>query len=138
MIKKKQSKQFRNVQVEIYVGEAGSGKTRKAIEEAGDDYYILDQSERVWFDGYDYEKTLIIDDFYGWIKYGQLLRILDGHQYRCEIKGGFKYAAWTKVIITSNAQPNEWYQKGLTPALQRRISNITRFDTASRKPSARS
>lgn len=115
---------WRDVTVLVYYGAAGSGKTRKAIEESKDDFFILDQGERVWFDGYRGQDTLILDDFYGWIKYGQLLRMLDGHPYRCEIKGGFRVAAWTRVIITSNRHPSEWYSQGLTAALERRITNI--------------
>lgn len=118
---------WRSLQVLVYYGDSGTGKTRKAIEDAGDEYYILDQADRLWFDGYHGDKTLIIDDFYGWIKYGMLLRILDGHPYRCEIKGGFTPAAWTRVVITSNKHPNEWYATGITPALRRRIHSVLRF-----------
>lgn len=124
---RERSKVFRSVEVLVYYGDAGTGKTRKSVEE-NPVHYILDQGERLWFDGYYGEPTLIIDDFYGWIKYGQLLRILDGYQYRCEIKGGFTYAMWTKVVVTSNKHPREWYSQGLTPALARRISSIVHFD----------
>lgn len=119
--------EFREVRVDVYWGDAGTGKTRKAVEDTSPNYFILEQGERVWFDGYEGEDTLIIDDFYGWIKYGQLLRILDGYVYRAEIKGGFTYAAWTRVIITSNKEPEQWYAHGLTPALSRRITNTIKF-----------
>lgn len=115
---------WREVTVVVLHGPAGSGKTKRAVQEGGDDFFILDQGERVWFDGYSGQSTLIVDDFYGWVKYGQLLRILDGHPYRCEVKGSFVQAAWTKVFITSNKPPEEWYANGLTPALSRRISEI--------------
>ena len=117
------SKKFRKVNVTVITGEPGTGKTKLATK--GEDWFILDQSERVWFDGYNYEKTLIIDDFYGWIKWGQLLRILDGHQYRAEIKGGFKYAAWENVIITSNQSHKQWYNRDDIAALERRITSYT-------------
>lgn len=126
-----ESQVFRELRVSVYYGTAGTGKTRRAVEESTDGgYFILDQGDRVWFDGYESQDTLIIDDFYGWIKYGMLLRILDGYQYRAEVKGGFIYARWTKVIITSNDHPDRWYQKFLdhggvmSPALARRINVI--------------
>lgn len=119
---------WRPLTVLVYYGEAGTGKTRQAIEESDSDFFILDQGERVWFDGYYGQSVLIIDDFYGWIKYGQLLRMLDGHPYRCEIKGGFVMAAWTRVVLTSNKHPREWYSNGLTPALERRITEIKHFE----------
>lgn len=124
---KERAKEFRNLEVLVYYGDAGSGKTRAAFAHS-DSYYCLDQGERVWFDGYESETTLIIDDFYGWIKYGMLLRILDGHMLRCEIKGGFTYALWTTVIITSNKHPRQWYGQGLTPALERRLTSIRSFE----------
>lgn len=120
------SREFRMLEVHVYYGEAGTGKTRAAVD-GSDDYYILDQGERVWFDGYEGESLLIIDDFYGWIKYGMLLRILDGYQLRLEIKGGFTYALWKRVIITSNKPPEEWYAHGMTPALARRITKRVHF-----------
>lgn len=118
---------WRDLSVHVYWGESGTGKTREALSGDPLDTYILDQGERVWFDGYCSQSILVIDDFYGWIKYGMLLRILDGHPYRAEIKGGFVYAAWTKVVITSNKPPEHWYTQGLTPALSRRINEIKEF-----------
>lgn len=115
---------WRNVSVSVYYGPPGSGKTRRALEEAKDSVFILDQGERVWFDGYRGQSTLVIDDFYGWIKYGQLLRVLDGHPYRCEIKGGFTIAQWVRVVITSNKHPREWYSQGMSGALERRLTEI--------------
>lgn len=123
-MQQERARPFRKLTVMVYHGLAGVGKTRRAIDESGGDFYILDQGERVWFDGYDGQGTLIIDDFYGWIKYGQLLRILDGYPYRCEIKGSFTWALWTKVFITSNKAPDTWYSAGLTEALARRITSI--------------
>ncbi|QMW68952.1 replication-associated protein [Crucivirus-482] len=126
-VQQARNRSWREVTCLVYFGASGAGKTRRAIEESKQDFYILDQGERVWFDGYGGESTLIIDDFYGWIKYGMLLRILDGHPYRGEIKGGFIWANWTSVIITSNKPPPEWYATGLTPALRRRITRVMEF-----------
>ncbi len=120
--KAKQAKKFRNVVVEVLIGPTGSGKTRRAAGEA--DHFFVPCSDRLWFDGYRGERTLILDDFYGNIKYSLLLRILDGYELQLPIKGGFIWAGWTKVIITSNAEPGDWYKKGFTPALARRITNI--------------
>lgn len=121
---KKLTQKFRSVEVNVLWGDAGSGKTREAIENNAS-HFILDMGDNVWFDGYNGEECLIIDDFYGWIKYGQLLRILDGHQLRLNVKGSFTYANWSKVVITSNKPPEEWYEVGLTDALKRRLSKVT-------------
>jgi hypothetical protein len=124
-----ESKEFRHVTVNILVGDTGTGKTRQVLyNEDGtrkDDIYVLDKgnSDRVWWDGYDGQKTILIDEFYGWLKYSDLLRILDGHQLKLEKKGGHTYACWNTVYITSNQDPGMWYRQGMTPALERRITN---------------
>lgn len=111
---------WRNVEVLVLQGDTQLGKSRYAIDLAmaycqGEyrDVYILDASNNtnVWFDGYNGQKVLIIDDFGGFIKYRHLLRILDGYKVRLEVKGGFTWAAYRKVIITSNMMPDEWYRK---------------------------
>lgn len=123
---KEDSRDFRKVNVQVYVGDAGSGKTRKAHEDHPE-IFTVNSDEAFPFDGYDGEEAILIDDFYGGIKYGVLLRILDGHQFRVNVKGGHRYARWTNVIITSNKQPTEWYQRGLEPALARRLTSVTVF-----------
>lgn len=120
--------EWRTLQTLVYYGDAGTGKTRRAVETSPGDYFILQSGDKVWFDGYEGQGTLIIDDFYGWIRYGLLLSILDGYRLRLEVKGGFTYANWTKVIITSNDPPEAWYSKGLTPALKRRLTEIHHFE----------
>lgn len=125
----KSTRRFRNVRVLCYVGAAGSGKTRQAYELHPGLYKLpISSSGSLWFDGYEGETTILIDDFYGWIKYGTLLRLLDGHPESLPIKGGFVDANWTTVIITSNKRPEEWYSHGMTPALKRRITEIEEFE----------
>lgn len=122
------SKKFRSVECFVHYGVAGSGKTRFAWETySATGLFILDQPSNgtLWFDGYEGEDVILIDDFYGWIKWGMLLRLLDGYPVRLPIKGSHSWASWTKVIITSNDPPNTWYDRGLAPALARRITSIT-------------
>lgn len=120
---KKKSKQFRHIETHVLWGDAGVGKTRQAVERCDDDYFILTKSK--WWDGYNGEANIIIDDFYGWTEYHRILRWLDGYQLRLPVKGSFTYAMWDKVFITSNKPPEEWYSVGLTPALKRRLTTIT-------------
>lgn len=117
-----------NLQVEVIYGPAGSGKTRYAAREL-ESTFILDgsNSDTLWFDGYEDEPTIVLDDFYGWIRHGTLLRLLDIYPFRCPVKGAHVYAKWTKVYITSNRHPSTWYDKfpwEEDKALQRRIHRI--------------
>lgn len=114
-------KTFSPVKVYVDVGIAGSGKTRRAYEYDPDLYTLMESPTGIWFDGYRGEKTLLIDDFYGWIRYGHLLKLLDGYKFQLPVKGGFTWKNWDTVIITSNEHPRNWYEKGFTEALARRV-----------------
>lgn len=117
------------LRVVILWGDAGSGKTRYAFGN-GESVFILERSnsDNIWWDGYEHESTLLIDDFYGWCKHSLLLRLLDIYPCRLDVKGGSTYAAWDTVYITSNKHPREWYNKSKIweddQALQRRIHEI--------------
>lgn len=131
-VNKQSSKRWRDVRILVLWGDTGTGKTRTAIELAaihGGGYYKLGQSDRLWLDGYEGERTLILDDFYGWIQHGTLLVMLDGHDWRGPTKGGHIWANWDRVVITSNKSPEEWYAFGLTPALERRITWTREMET---------
>ncbi len=128
LYKKKETNHFRTVHCQAVVGPAGSGKTRLVYDKFGyDNVFKLDQSDgdRLWFDGYNGEAVLLIDDFYGWIKYGMFLNILNGYPLRLPVKGSFCYANWTKVWITSNDNIETWYSRGYTAALNRRLHSTT-------------
>lgn len=127
-INSKKEGSYRNVDVKVLYGDAGSGKTRYVYEKEGiQNVYRLTRANNnsIWFDGYTNQKVLLIDDYYGWIQYGQLLELLDGYVMRLQQKGSHAYSLWDKVYITSNKHPEEWYTRGLTPALSRRIKEIT-------------
>lgn len=118
---KNRCNEFRHVETTVIIGEPGIGKTRYCYEEYPG-LFKLDRSNKIWWDGYNGETTILIDDFYGWIAYGELLNILDGYPLRLEIKGGFTWAQWTRVFITSNKHPSNWYRKHNLEALKRRIT----------------
>ncbi len=116
----KKAKNWRPVVITTLIGATGVGKTRRAVLDP--DHFFLPCSKNLWFDGYTDQKCLILDDFYGNIKYALFLRIIDGHELQVEIKGGYRWALWTRVIITSNNEPHTWYKFGLLPALERRLT----------------
>lgn len=133
----KRGNKWRDVNVRVFFGPPGTGKTRKAVTEEGgyEDVYILTKLNRgaTWFDGYEGQKTLVIDDFDSqWsIPYRGLLRLLDGHPVRLPVKGAFTYALFTQVIITTNEPVASWYrERAEIEALQRRISSTLVFPLA--------
>ncbi len=110
-------------QVYVFWGVSGTGKTRlaKFISDAGSTYWLAPNSS--WFDDYEGQENVIIDDFYGTLPYSTLLRVLDRTELRLESKGGHINFVAKRIFITSNKQPAEWYDCSKHPldALRRRI-----------------
>jgi len=128
-LKTRSNRELTGVRVITLIGETDVGKTYAAIHyiAGGNDYYIADspshKDSKMWFDGYQGEKTLILDDFSGTAcQFRFLLRLLDKYTLKIEYKGGFTYACWTTVVITTNDDPITWYSGvGLAP-LRRRLT----------------
>ena len=127
---KKRTREFRTLEVIVHWGKTGTGKTREPYELGA---FKWEPASPEWWDGYEGESILLIDEFYGQLKPSRLLGLLDGYQLRLPIKGGFTYAAWTKVYITSNKDPRDWYSSDVPEevrnALFRRITQIKHFDS---------
>ncbi len=126
IVDKRLTKKFRQLDVTVICGPTGTNKTRQAVEKNPDAFKITGSNLK-WFDGYDMEETLIIDEYNNDIPITQLLNLLDGYQLRLEIKGSHTYANWKKVIITTNLRPEQLHQKAKIEhikAMNRRISQI--------------
>ncbi len=124
IVDKRLRKKFRKVEVIHIHGTTGSGKTRTAMEST-EDLYKIHGDDLQWWDGYDGEKTLLIDEYDNQIACTKLLGILDGYQLRLPIKGSFTYANWNKVYITSNIKALHRHAKKChRRALRRRITSI--------------
>jgi len=111
----------RDVRVLYIHGPAGCGKTR-AIHEAYPDAFWKPEGQ--WWDGYEGQPVVVLDDYYGDLPYAQLLKVLDRYPLRLPVKGGFAPAEYTTVLITSNAMLDEQYPGILgkkREALYRRI-----------------
>lgn len=100
----------RSVQVIVLWGDPGSGKTHDGINfDLGNSFRMPMGQSTLWLDGYRGERTLIIEDFDGGIKYGEIKQLLDVAKQQFQVKGGYVYGEWTNVIITSNHRPSSWY-----------------------------
>jgi len=111
----------RPVNVIVLWGDSGTGKSRWAYENFPD---LYSKPPTKWWDGYSGQKTVLLDDFYGYIPHSELLNVLDRYPFHAEVKCSYVWAQWTTVIITSNKAPEYWYSRGLTPELRRRIHKI--------------
>ncbi len=125
----------RDILCRVYYGRTGTGKSHRAFKEAAcevESFYVLPQGRGdIWFDGYIGQRGLIIDEFYGWIQWSLLLRILDKYPLQVPIKGGFVAASWTHIWITSNSCPDQWYdvsKVGTLEPLKRRLTKVEVMD----------
>lgn len=119
-----------DIKVHVIWGPPGCGKTYQCHLYDENLYNVPEPTKdgTVWFDGYDGERTILFDDFYGWIKYHTMLQLLDRYNMKLQVKGGFVNKAWTTVLITSNKPPEEWYPHiEDTSALMRRISKVIKL-----------
>lgn len=91
---------FRHVSVVLLAGRTGSGKTRYAAKYAG----FLIQADQIgkWWDGYEGQRVICIDEYNNNVPITTLLTLLDGYRHRLPLKGSFTYAQWTTVFITTN------------------------------------
>ncbi len=121
--------------VDVFYGEPGSGKTYAASEKYPDAFWLCPPNVRggpVWFTGYSGQSDVIIDDFYGWMQWTQLLRILDRYPLNVQIHGYSIPFLGKNIVLTSNVHPERWYAYDKSDhmkyeALRRRIDKITKF-----------
>jgi len=119
--------------VHVFTGATGTGKTRAVYDaHPPDQIYSVAGYKPLWFDGYNDEPVILLDEFDGTMDISMLLKVLDRMEYalRVPIKGGFAEAAWKEVYICSNLGPEMWYPQA-TPsqyaALERRFTDVRLF-----------
>lgn len=121
-LEKDNRKTFRKLEVTLITGPTGTGKTRYAMEQ---EPYKIQGSDLKWWDGYEGEDTILIDEYNNDTGITTLLKLLDGYQLRLDTKGSFTYANWHKVYITTNLELHEIHDKAKPAhrdALFRRIT----------------
>lgn len=119
----------------LLVGPTGLGKTR-TVHDTWKEYWTMPISNgTMWFDGYDLEGNVLIDDFCGArskVRLDVALRIFDRYAVQVPVKGGFAWWLPTNIAITSNYHPATWYDftdrmEGYH-ALCRRIHEVILFE----------
>lgn len=114
--------------VSLYYGPTGTGKSLSCRLTWPDAYWRSSTTGSFW-GTYTNQRVLVLDDFYGWLPFHELLRILDPYPLEVSVKGYTRKACFDRVILTSNRLPNEWYKDPRLDlaALVRRIHKFLLF-----------
>jgi len=113
----------------VYWGRTGTGKSRRAWEEAGMDAYIKNPNTKYWC-GYSGQKNVIIDEFSGMVNITNMLLWLDRYPLIVEVKGSAVPSEFENIWITSNIDPENWYPEARPEQIQAllRRMDITYFE----------
>lgn len=118
----------RNHEVEttVYYGPTGTGKSRRALELYPEAYW---KQRSIWWDGYNGQETVILDEYYGWLPFDLLLRLCDRYPLLVETKGGQVQFLAKRIIFTSNTLPRQWYKndKIYFESFERRVKEWVYF-----------
>jgi hypothetical protein len=117
----------RDVRVHAISGLPGTGKTRIVFEKEPS-LYICASSDLQWFDGYDGEEAILIDDYRGGADVSFLLRFLDRYPVQLPVKGGYTPLLATRIYITSNEGP-VWGHHADYAAISRRLHHCMTINT---------
>lgn len=119
-------KRSAQTQCAVYWGPPGTGKSVAAFSyDRPDCVYSVDPPKErygaVWWDGYDGQRTVVVDDFYGWLARHLVYRLIDIHpSCRVQDKGGSIPFSSRTVVFTSNIPPWMWWSIGMG-AMDRRL-----------------
>lgn len=116
-------------QVILLYGPPGTGKSQWILDNVPNAFWK--QNDSNWFDGFTGQEDIVLDDFYGWMPYSSLLRLLDKYPLQVQSKGSQVSVYAKKIYISSNKLPQQWYEKikekvDLT-ALTRRFTRVMEF-----------
>ena len=119
----------------IIWGAPGSGKSRLCKELFPGAYWLSHRpGGRIWWDAYQGEQVVVIDDFAcGSMSFTEFKRLCDRYPYLAEVKCSRVAILARLVVITSNIPPEQFWNwlncgKSAEEAFKRRVNRRIRFD----------
>lgn len=114
-------------EVHLLIGPPGCGKTREIYEkEEADDLFVCPLSNgTLWFDGYDRQEAILLDDFAGrgsHVTLSSCLQLLDRYNPVVPVKGGHVRLVHKRLYITTNLHPRDWYDYSTRRIHQRALA----------------
>lgn len=119
----------------VLYGAPGTGKSYTAAALAGPNVYVKPAGK--WWDGYEQQKVVILEEFYGFLSPHTVQRLLDHGPLNLEIKGGHVKFNSREVIFTCNDHPSTWWPNAtisndVRQALGRRFKYFMYFPSPGR------
>jgi len=115
-------------EVTVLWGPTGTGKSKTSQDLCPNAYWKRSSAGGGdWWDGYDNHEDVVIDEFYGWIRWDMFLRLLDRYPLFVDTKGGAVSFVARRIFITSNTHPSDWYMydnKKSFATLRRRLDKV--------------
>lgn len=109
--------------VEWRWGATGVGKTRGPFSRhQTEGVYIKDGT--AWWNGYENQEAVIIDDFDGKWPFRDLLRLLDRYPYQCQTKGGYVKFNSPYIYITCEWEPGHFWCGNALAQVMRRLTSV--------------
>lgn len=108
-----------------YHGPTGCGKSRAAFEEAGDEAYVKMPTNK-WWDGYEGQANVVIDDYRAdFCTFAELLRLFDRYPMRVEYKGGSVQFLARTIWVTTPYSPERTWASQTPEKLDQLMRRIT-------------
>jgi len=118
-----------NLKVKVYWGATRSGKNKAIFEEYGASNCFIPtwNGKKFWFDGYEGQKTLVIQEFTGQCPLSVFQKLTDVYRQQVEVKGDMVTSNWDNIVITSNISPNLWWDSFVCHTPEQEDSIIERI-----------
>jgi len=101
-------------------GGTGVGKTREAVNVSS--YYMKDGTK--WWDEYEQQTRIVIDDFDGKWPFRDFLRLIDRYRYQGQTKGGYVKINSPEIYITAEFSPEHFWEGTELKQVLRRITEV--------------
>lgn len=119
-------------EVIVLYGGTGCGKSKHA-RELLEDYWVWAPQMGEWFDGYEGQGDVIMEEYRGQLPFGMLLTLLDRYECRVQYKGGSIEFAPKRIVITSPTHPTEWYETVGSDKIEQLLRRITKVTQMTQK-----
>lgn len=102
----------------VFFGTTGTGKSFRANKEWPDSFHLRRPNDgNLWWDGYEGQETIIIEEFEGWIPLILFKTLIDEHPCQVAIKNASVEFSPKRIVFLSNKDPREWWPKACPGSL---------------------